>query len=452
VALSPGDTFDRYRIEQLLGAGGWGQVYRAIDTRLRRKVALKVLKKERATEAPRFLREARAAAALHHPNVVSVYDLGEVEGVPFIAMELAEGKLLSEFAGPASGKSVMEKVGWLIDVARGLHASHQAGLLHRDVKPQNVIVTHAGVVKVLDFGLAKPTEEHEVHGPATQPAFQTRAGHVVGTPRYMAPEALRGGVCDGRADQFSWGVTAYEVLGGVHPRGGKADPVALDPPRLLSEFVPDVPFALAAAISRTLSGERNNRFPDMGALIATLEGLSRPDELMPPTREAPLQRGPDLAPATRLEGPAATVRDPSFNDITDPSKPPIMTFRSDEIARVSEVGKRASAPIDFTEQTKPAAQSPMRPSVRAPLNATAVSPSRSAPDAEPSATRPRAAAAPTAAAAASNRALLLVLGVVAIVGIGLGLAAAYIVRGEATPADEAPPARSTPATKVTPRR
>jgi len=236
VPLSAGETFDRYRIEQLLGEGGWGQVYRAIDTRLRRKVALKVLKPERAAEAPRFLREARAAAALHHANVVAVYDLGEVAGVPFIAMELVEGHLLSDFTGPRSGRSIKERLAWLIDVARGIHASHEAGLLHRDVKPQNVMVTKGGSAKVLDFGLAKPTEPvvEDDSVPLTQPYYKTRAGHVVGTPRYMAPEALRGGLCDGRADQFSWGVTAYEVIAGVHPRGGAADPLGVDPPRLLS--------------------------------------------------------------------------------------------------------------------------------------------------------------------------------------------------------------------------
>jgi serine/threonine protein kinase len=455
VALEPGDTFDRYRIEQLLGAGGWGQVYRAVDTRLRRKVALKVLKKERAAEAPRFLREARAAAALDHPNVVAVYDLGEVDGVPYIAMELAEGKLLSELAGPKSGKTVREKLGWLIDVAHGLHASHQAGLLHRDVKPQNVIVTKGGVVKVLDFGLAKPTEEHEVLGPATQPAFQTRAGHVVGTPRYMAPEALRGSPCDGRADQFSWGVTAYEVLGGVHPRGGKADAVALDTPRLLSEFVPDVPFALAAAVSRTISGERSNRFADMGALIAALEDVFRPDEQMPATRDAPPTA--DVAPVTRMEGPPATVRDPSFSDITDPSKPPVMTVRPDQVDLGSGGARLAGAAIDFTEKTKPAAQSPMRKSSRALLNSTALSPTSApmGPAQGSSATRSSpmrsAAPAPTGVAPRTNRALLLVLGLVAVVGIGLGLAAAFFFRGESA-VDEVPSAKPAPSTRVAPRR
>lgn len=328
--LSAGETFDRYRIEQLLGEGGWGQVYRAIDTRLRRKVALKVLKPERAAEAPRFLREARAAAALHHANVVAVYDLGEVAGVPFIAMELVEGHLLSDFTGPRSGRSIKERLAWLIDVARGIHASHEAGLLHRDVKPQNVMVTKGGSAKVLDFGLAKPTEPvvEDDSVPLTQPYYKTRAGHVVGTPRYMAPEALRGGLCDGRADQFSWGVTAYEVIAGVHPRGGAADPLGVDPPRLLSEFVPNVSFQLAAAVARTLAGDASQRFPDMGELIRTLEGLSsRTDDMLPPTIKTPAG---ELG-ATLIDSPM-TIRDPTptpasvpnFEELTQKSASPLL--------------------------------------------------------------------------------------------------------------------------------
>jgi serine/threonine protein kinase len=436
VALSPGDDFDRYRIEQMLGQGGWGEVYRAIDTRLRRKVALKVLKKERAAEAPRFLREARAAAALDHPNVVSVFDLGEVNGVPYIAMELAEGRLLSEFAGPNAATSVKEKVGWLIDVARGLDASHKAGLLHRDVKPQNVMVTKSGPVKVLDFGLAKPTEQHETLGPETQPAFMTRAGHVVGTPRYMAPEALRGALCDGRADQYSWGVTAYEVFAGVHPRGGKADPVALIAPRLLSEFVPHVSFALAAAVARTLSGDREKRFSDMGALIAALQDCLREDERLPPTREAPPEPRADVAPPTRVEGSAATVRDPSFSDLTDPSRPPVMTARPQEVAQESEITRRSASPLG--ERTKPPPNSPLRQSARD-LSSTAISPGGYTAPPRPGPTRVSAGVPPPPR---KRNLLYLTLGIVALVGVGVGLGAAYVWRTGSTP--EPPSAAPSP--------
>src|SRR5262249_44622573 len=143
-------------VESLIGQGGWGQVFRAIDGKLHRRVALKVLRPERTADAPRFLSEARAAAALSHPNVVAVFDVGEAEGRAFIAMELIEGILLSEHVGSPSA-SLGLKMAWLLDVALALGAAHKAGLVHRDVKPQNVMVTHEGAVKILDFGLAKRT-------------------------------------------------------------------------------------------------------------------------------------------------------------------------------------------------------------------------------------------------------------------------------------------------------
>jgi serine/threonine protein kinase len=322
VPLSAGDAFDRYRIEGLLGEGGWGEVYKATDTRLRRVVALKVLRPERKAEAPRFLREARAAASLHHPNVVSVYDTGEASGVPFIAMELVVGRLLSEFAGPASGSTVKDRVGWLVDVARGLQASHEAGLLHRDIKPQNVIVTKEGRAKLVDFGLAKQTEEAEREkGPATEPQFKTRLGYVVGSPRYMAPEALEGAPCDGRADQYSWGVTAYEILSGVHPRAGLSKPVGPEVPRLLSEIVPDLSFSLAVAVARTLAYDAGSRFPDMAALIAALEDASRGGDEMPRTAAAPaapLAERPTEVPPIRDRRTAATR-----TSAGDTPKPPV---------------------------------------------------------------------------------------------------------------------------------
>ena len=159
----------------------------------------------------------------------------------------------------------------------------------------------------------------------------------------MSPEALGEAECDGRADQFSWGVTAYEVLTGVHPRGGKADPIALDTPRLVSELVPEVPFPVAAAVARTLIGERTERFDDMGALIAALDRAMAREPEPPPTEQAPATA--DGGQPTRLEGSAATVREPTFNDSTDPSgRPPVMTRRSDELYGVSEMTKQSATP------------------------------------------------------------------------------------------------------------
>jgi serine/threonine protein kinase len=155
--LKPGDTFERYTIDAAIGQGGMGCVYRAHDSRLDRRVALKVISEGAAARGDadaRLLREARAAAALDHPNAVSIFDVGELDGSPYIVMELVSGRTLREAVGDAS-TPVATRAAWLGDVARALAAAHRRGLVHRDVKPENVMVRDDGVVKVLDFGIAR---------------------------------------------------------------------------------------------------------------------------------------------------------------------------------------------------------------------------------------------------------------------------------------------------------
>jgi serine/threonine-protein kinase len=194
-----------------------GSVYEARDTLLERNVALKVLRppdevgdadSERAESIARLVREARAAAALVHPNIVTVYDVGELSGgdgqepLCFIAMELVEGRSLREYVGKAD-VPLATRVGWLADVARALAFAHQQGIIHRDVKPDNVMIRHDGVVKVLDFGVARRTPSAAPHAASEVPPTLTGEGRIVGTLSYMAPEQMRGSVLDGRADQFS---------------------------------------------------------------------------------------------------------------------------------------------------------------------------------------------------------------------------------------------------------
>src|SRR5688500_2795129 len=192
--LKPGDQIDRFRIEEPLGEGGMGRVYRAYDERLDRRVAIKVLVEDEDPEArTRLVREARAAAQLDHPNVVAVYDVGEVEGSPYIAMELVSGRTLRSYVGDAS-VTPKERVRCLLEVARALGAAHDAGLVHRDVKPENVIIRGDGRVKVLDFGIAR---RQRPPGDASAPTDHslstlTADGIKVGTPMYMAPEQIRG--------------------------------------------------------------------------------------------------------------------------------------------------------------------------------------------------------------------------------------------------------------------
>ena len=225
--LKPGDAFERYTIEALLGQGGMGCVYRAHDPRLERRVALKVISDAtaHADANARLVREARSAAALDHPNAVAIFDVGELDGAPYIVMELVEGHTLRGATGPVATRTAQ-----LADVARALAGAHKRGLIHRDIKPENVMVREDGVVKVLDFGIARRAGGTvDPRGPTQTPALPTLTveGVKLGTPMYMAPEQIRGDALDGRADQFAWGVLAYELLAGRLPWRGGHDALAV---------------------------------------------------------------------------------------------------------------------------------------------------------------------------------------------------------------------------------
>ncbi|MDB4945435.1 MAG: Serine/threonine protein kinase [Labilithrix sp.] len=258
--IAPGETFERYEIESLIGRGGVGEVYRAHDTRLHRKVALKVLRADREDEGSvsRLFREARAAAGLTHPSTVAIHDIGDHEGIVYIVMELVQGAPLSADVGDGA-VPVARKVGWLLDIARALAAAHKAGIVHRDVKPANVMVSDEGAVKVLDFGLARPL----VDG-----SFRTQHGHVLGTPRYMAPEQLAGGAVDGRSDQYSCGLLAYELLSGSHPGGALA---GVPEPSPLDEVTPEVGPVVGRIVSRMLALVPEERFASMDEVVSALE-------------------------------------------------------------------------------------------------------------------------------------------------------------------------------------
>src|ERR1035441_8430072 len=209
--LAPGDTVAHYRIEAKLGEGGMGVVYKAKDTRLGRSVALKFI---RAQFSRHWEREARAVAALNHPHIATLYEVGEHEGSPYLAMELVDGRPLK---GPFPVKHVIE---YGIQIADAVAAAHAAGIVHRDLKPGNILVTEKGSVKVLDFGLAKLAEQD---GPP--PSTQT-AG-LAGTPGYMAPEQIEGQPADARSDIFAFGCTLYELLSGRRAFPGETIAAAL---------------------------------------------------------------------------------------------------------------------------------------------------------------------------------------------------------------------------------
>jgi predicted Ser/Thr protein kinase len=263
----------RYRIVDKLGEGGMGLVYVAHDDDLDRRVAIKILRPEGDGDPKRLLREARSMARLCHPNIAAVYDVGTHADGVYVAMEYVDGPSLRawlETPRPWSDRAIT-----LLQAAEGLDAAHQAGLVHRDFKPENVVVGADARVRVLDFGLAKLVPGD---GAAQNESTTTRAGALVGTPRYMAPEQLRAHTAGPPADQFAFCLTAYEVAYGERAFGGDvfaelAASVLREDPRPPPE-TPDVPAQLWPVLRRGLSRAPEDRYPDMSALIDDLRRLS----------------------------------------------------------------------------------------------------------------------------------------------------------------------------------
>jgi serine/threonine-protein kinase len=293
--LEAGDKVDRYVVEKLLGEGGMGSVYLARDTQLGRKIALKIMRADSraGTEgSARILREARAAAALVHPNAVAVFDAREVDGVTYLAMEYLEGRPLRE-AMLDTSVTAATRVRWLGDIARALAAAHACGLVHRDIKPENVMIKPDGTVKVLDFGIARQVSAIDPNGataPSVSASTLSGTGLMVGTPHYMAPEQMRGDDVDGRADQFAWGVTAYEVLTGKLPWANPHDGV-----KLIAEVVSASPVAslagrapaeVASVVDRALSKDPRDRFSTMDDVVAALDGLATSETRVMPSAAA----------------------------------------------------------------------------------------------------------------------------------------------------------------------
>lgn len=266
-----GKTLRNYRISDKLGVGGQGAVYKAIDLKLGRPVVIKVIPPElSAKEAnlKRFEREARLASSLDHPNICTIYDLDEVDGIHFIAMQFVEGKNVRQLV---AGRPLELKTSLLIglQVADALAAAHSRGIIHRDIKSGNVMVTSSGQVKVLDFGLAKLLDDTEAATSGIHRTELTEVGVPYGTATYAAPEQARGDRVDKRADIFSLGVLLYEMLTGTWPFRGKTTidvrhAVLHDPPRPISELRSSpIPLRLQHAIDRALAKEPRDRFQNM---------------------------------------------------------------------------------------------------------------------------------------------------------------------------------------------
>lgn len=297
-----GDEFGHYKIIKQIGKGGMGEVFLARDEKLNRQVAIKFLVPEYSQDTDRlnrFIQEAKAASALNHPNILTIHEIEEVEGIHFIATEYIAGEDLSRLI--SEEKIPLESVLKIsIQIVSALKVAHQAGIIHRDIKPDNIKVRKDGLVKVLDFGLAKLTEKPTAEGvdleADTIGKISTIAGMIMGTPNYMSPEQARGKKTDGRTDIFSFGIVLYEMLAGEKPFRGETTAdiiiaVIQETPPPIGKIVADLPAELERLVDRTLCKTPDGRYQTAGELLVDLERIKKRlqfenelDRLKPPKR------------------------------------------------------------------------------------------------------------------------------------------------------------------------
>ncbi len=295
-----GRTLDHYRIESKLGEGGMGVVYKARDTHLGRLVAIKILSSERISHPARkerFIHEAKAASALNHPNIVTIYDIRSEDGLDFIVMECVEGHTLEELIGP-KGLRLSDALRYAIQIADALAKAHAANILHRDLKPSNIMVSDEGRVKILDFGLAKLLEREESSPEAITLTVRhlTEEGTAVGTAAYMSPEQAEGRKLDARSDIFSFGSVLYELITGQRPfaapsRAALLSKILRDDPKPPREIAASVPLELEKLVLRCLRKDPARRYQTMADLKVALEDVEEESASAPqPSAASPRQR------------------------------------------------------------------------------------------------------------------------------------------------------------------
>jgi hypothetical protein len=359
----------RYLITGRIGRGGMGMVYRGLDEALEREVAVKTLTAEGTLDGEsrlRFAREARAAAHLQHPNIVTVYELGEDRGLPFIAMELLPGTDLEALLRSGEEIPLAEKLDVVVQVCRGLAYAHERGIVHRDIKPSNVRLLEDGTAKIMDFGIAKYGDAH-----------LTKTGTMVGTVHYMSPEQVQGRHLDGRSDVFSVGVILYELLAGERPFGGEGATQVLyrivneEPPPLDLAALGEAGPALQSILALALAKDPDQRYPGAAALGAALggvlEAVKRAQTPPPPLAVAALAAARKAAPGgteesvTRLQGLVATY--PGFLDARRALR---TALREQKAVRAPATAPEAYPELEATFQAEPTRQEPgtgLRPTV-----------------------------------------------------------------------------------------
>jgi eukaryotic-like serine/threonine-protein kinase len=316
MALTSGTKLGPYEIQSLVGAGGMGEVYRAHDSRLDRTVAVKVLPTSFSADRERlqrFAQEARAAAALNHPNILSIFDIGEEQGAPYVVSELLEGATLRERlrTGALPTRRVID---YAMQVARGLAAAHEKGIVHRDLKPENLFLTNDGRVKILDFGLAKLTRPEAASGSGDAPTVQvaTETGLVMGTAGYMSPEQVRGKPADHRSDIFAFGAILYEMISGKRAFHGESaadtmSAILKEEAPELSETAHNVPPGLERIVRHCLEKHPAQRFQSAGDLAFDLEALTEISASSKSGAQAAVQQAESRSSLRQLAAAAAVI-------------------------------------------------------------------------------------------------------------------------------------------------
>ena len=292
-------TLAHYKVIAPLGKGGMGEVYLAEDKKLDRKVALKVLPAEMAADPERlarFQREARAVAALNHPNIVTIYSVEEADGVHFLTMELVEGRPLTDTLRE-EGLSLSEFLEIAIPLSEAFAAAHAKGITHRDIKPPNVMITSDGRIKVLDFGLAKMAPRRVEDDSQSELATEarTREGMILGTAPYMSPEQVEGRTVDPGSDIFSLGIVLFEMATGERPFRGRSamsllSSILKDEPPSVAELKPELPKGLSSIIRRCLAKDPDDRYRTATELLEALTRVAEEETSSSAPRLSPLGR------------------------------------------------------------------------------------------------------------------------------------------------------------------